>query len=102
MCVQRSLLFLLLGLSGCLAPRAGVDAPSSADVAVLGVQYAVSTGADTGYNTVEVYLANSGRREVRFTGGTLDDRELPPLSSGALASLAGQFRIHLGGASSAQ
>ena len=88
----------LLLLSGCLSPRPVGDTPPSAGVTVLGVQYAVSTGAGTGYNTVEIFLSNSGRREVRFTGGTLDGQDLPSLNSGALASLASQFSIHLDGA----
>ena len=91
-------LSLSLLLSGCLSPRPAGDAPPSADVAVIGVQYAVSTGAGTGYNTVEIFLSNPGRREVRFTGGTLDGQDLPSLNSGALASLASQFSIHLDGA----
>ena len=89
----------LLLLSGCLSPRPAGETPPSAGVTVLGVQYAVSTGADTGYNTVEVYLANTGRREVRFMGGVLDGQELPSLNSGALALLAKQFSIPLDGGS---
>ena len=97
-----TLLSLLL-LSGCLSPRPGVDTPQSADVAVLGVQYAVSTGKDPGYNTLEVYLSNRGTRAVQFTSGLLDGEALPSLNRGALELLSRQFSISLDnrGASSA-